>query len=351
MKNSVYWRERFKILESVTNEKTQEYLQTLNREYLAAETRIEKEIYHWFQRFAQNNRVSMADAKRMLGASELEELKWSIGEYVKYAEQNALDGKWVKQLENASAKAHISRLEALKLNVRQNIEEFYASKNKSLIEHIRGVYDDRYYRTAYEVQKGVGVGTSFSKIDATALDNVIKKPWTTDNRTFSDRIWKYKKELNDKVQTELAQMLMSGDAPDKAIENIANAFKVSRAHAGNLVMTESAFFASASESASYKELGVKRYEIVATLDAHTSEKCREMDGKFYLLSEYIVGDTAPPFHCRCRSTTAPYFDDDGEDATRIARGEDGKTYTVPADMTYKEWRGKHVDGYEVQEQK
>lgn len=46
-----------------------------------------------------------------------------------------------------------------------------------------------------------------------------------------------------------------------------------------------------------------------------------------------------PFHANCRTTTIPYFDDEfNEGEMRAARGEDGKTYDVPADMTYSEWK-------------
>ena len=58
------------------------------------------------------------------------------------------------------------------------------------------------------------------------------------------------------------------------------------------------------------------------------------------MKEFDPGVTAPPFHVNCRSTTAPYFDDEFSLGERAARGEDGKTYYVPSDMTYKEWKGK-----------
>ena len=71
------------------------------------------------------------------------------------------------------------------------------------------------------------------------------------------------------------------------------------------------------------------------------------------MSEYEPGRTAPPFHCWCRSVTVPYFDDDfGEIGERAARDENGKTYYVPADMTYKEWEKKYVvDAVELQNKK
>lgn len=46
-------------------------------------------------------------------------------------------------------------------------------------------------------------------------------------------------------------------------------------------------------------------------------------------------------HCHCRFCTAPYFDD-AEDAERVARGKESKTYTVPGNITYKEWEQKFV---------
>lgn len=91
----------------------------------------------------------------------------------------------------------------------------------------------------------------------------------------------------------------------------------------------------------FKDLDVNKYEIVATLDNHTSEICQELDGKVFDMKDYQVGATAPPFHPNCRTVTVPWFPDDvGE---RAARGKDGKTYYVPADMNYKEWKEKYVE--------
>ena len=70
-----------------------------------------------------------------------------------------------------------------------------------------------------------------------------------------------------------------------------------------------------------------------------------MDGKHFKMSEWKVGETATSFHVHCRSTTVPYFDDEFDAVgERAARGEDGKTYYVPADMKYKDWKKAFVDG-------
>lgn len=55
-----------------------------------------------------------------------------------------------------------------------------------------------------------------------------------------------------------------------------------------------------------------------------------------------VGVNYPPMHCRCRSTTVPYFRDIAKTGERVARRSDGKSYYVPESMTYHEWYEKYV---------
>lgn len=85
----------------------------------------------------------------------------------------------------------------------------------------------------------------------------------------------------------------------------------------------------------YKECGITSYCFLATLDRRTSPQCRELDGKVFLIAEAETGKNYPPIHPNCRSTTVPK---PGTEATRrIARGADGKSYTVPGNMTYQQW--------------
>lgn len=103
-------------------------------------------------------------------------------------------------------------------------------------------------------------------------------------------------------------------------------------------MTECSYFASVGQKDCFKDLDVEKYEIVATLDNKTSHICQEMDGKVFDMKDYEPGITAPPFHVFCRSTTAPYFDDEEAYGERVARDHAGNVYYVPSDMTYGEWK-------------
>ena len=210
-------------------------------------------------------------------------------------------------------------------------------------DYLHKAYGEQYYRTAFEVAKGTGAGTNLARLDDRKIEAVIKRPWAQDGEDFSSRIWTNKDKLVRNLHTELTQNIIRGESPQKAVDSLSKTMEVSRSQAGRLIMTESAAISSAAQKDCLKELGVEKYEILATLDGQTSEICMDMDGKVFDMKDYKVGITAPPFHPNCRSTTVPYFDDEfTNDEERAARDGDGKTYYVPADMKYREWEKRFV---------
>lgn len=346
MNNGEYWQKRFELLEQSQHNIGVQCYADIEKQYRQAQKQLEGQIAAWYQRFASNNGVTLAEAKRMLNAKELAELKWDVNQYIQYGQENAINGTWVKQLENASARFHISRLEALKLQTQQSIEVMFGNQLDSIDSTMRNVYKSGYYHTAYEIQKGVGVGWDFSALDDKQISKVINKPWAVDGKNFSERIWGNRQKLVNELNNTLTQNIILGKDPQKAIDEIARKMNTSKTNAGRLVMTEEAFFSSAAQKDCFTELDVEQFEIVATLDSHTSDICRGMDGKHFPMSEWKVGVTAPPFHVHCRSTTVPYFDDEFDAVgERAARDEEtGKTYFVPGNMTYKEWNKAFVQG-------
>lgn len=345
MSNSTYWAKRFEALEQSQSKQGLETYQDVEKQFRQAQRTIETQISAWYQRFAENNHITLQEAKKLLTTKELEEFKWDVEDYIQYGKENKVSGEWEKQLENASARYHISRLDSLKVQLQQSIEKAFGNELDAVDDMIRSVYKEGYYKTIFEIQKGVSIGSDFAQLDETKISKLMSKPWASDGKNFSSRIWSNKDKLVNELNTTLTQNIMLGRDPQKAIDEIARKMKVSKNQAGALVMTEQAFFSSAAQKDAFNELDVEKYEIVATLDLKTSNICQEMDKKVFPMKDYVVGTTAPPFHVRCRTTTCPYFDDDfGLVGERAARGEDGKTYYVPADMTYKEWKETYVDG-------
>lgn len=340
--NAEYWAQRLKNMEDALKDQVySDYVQNLDEQFAAADSEIRRQMESWYQRLAANNDITLADAKKLLNADELEEFHWTVEQYIKYGEENALDQKWVKQLENASAKVHVSRLEALQVQIRQQAEKLHTAVEKAAEGAAKGIYESSYYRTAYEVQKELGIGWALQELNEGLIEKILSRPWTADGQTFRDHCWTNKASLIDSVNKNLTQMLIRGDSPDKAITAITKEFGVSKRKAGRLVMTESAYFSSTAQQDCFSELGVEKYKIVAALDHATCPLCGAMDGKVLKMSDYKVGMTAPPFHPWCRCCTCPYYDDMESLGERYARDAvTGERYKVPGNMTYEQWKAQ-----------
>lgn len=346
MKNSEYWKLRFEQLEQVQNGQGAAAFSEIEKQYKEAQKQIEGQIARWYQRFADNNRITLAQARQYLKGAALKEFQWDVQDYIKYGQDNALMGGWMKELENASAKYHISKLEALKIQTQQSLEVMFSKQMGTVTGAMGDIFESGYYHTAYELQKGFNIGWDIVGLDQSQIEKVLSKPWAVDGKNFSERIWTNKEKLISELHGELTQNIMLGADPQKAIDSLAKKMNTSKQNAGRLIMTEEAYFSSAAQRDCFNELDVEQYEIVATLDSHTSDICRSLDGKHFPMKDFQAGVTAPPFHVYCRSTTVPYFDEDfGDIGERAARDEEtGKTYYIPDDMNYEDWKQTFVDG-------
>ena len=343
-KSNDYWIDRFKAEEEKMHKLGQIEVTGATKEYDRAFNEIQKDISDWYTRIAKNNEISYNDAKKLLNAKELDEFKWSIDEYIKKANENKLNQAWIKELENASAKHHIERLEAMKLQIANQVENLYGERIHDMDNFLKNTFKDSYYNSTFNIAKGTEIGKKIYALNSDLVNTIIHKPWSPDGVNFSERLWKDKNELINNLHADLTQAFIRGESPQKTIARFSKRFDAKKSVASRLILTESAAYQSVARQKCYADLGVSEYQIISTLDLKTSEICQDMDQKVFKLEDYKIGITANPFHPNCRSTTAPYFED-AEDI-RVARGDedanDGKTYEVAADMKYKDWYDKFV---------
>ncbi|HBG0458399.1 TPA: minor capsid protein [Clostridioides difficile] len=342
MNNMDYWIKIFNQLEKDVHNKGDTFNNELEKQYDIVLYNILREINNWYIKFAKDNKINMQEAEKLLNSRELAELKLSLEEYIKHGEENVISQKWMKELESAVKRVRISRLEALELKIRHQIEVLYSKEYENVNRLVADTYKDSYYHTAFETQKGVGLGFLFAMLVPNMINKIINKPWTTDGITFSNRIWnKHRPRLISELNKGLKQTLINDVSPENLTNKINKNFNTSKEEAKLLVKSELAFFSSESQRDCFNSLGVEKYEIVSASDSRVCEKrCSPLDGKVIEMKYYEIGITAPPFHPRCRCVIVPYFD--GEESYRSAREEDGETYYVPSNMKYKEWHKKYV---------
>ncbi|MFR4578390.1 MAG: minor capsid protein [Clostridium fessum] len=88
----------------------------------------------------------------------------------------------------------------------------------------------------------------------------------------------------------LTTMMIQGTAPQNLAKDFAKKMQAKKFDAYRLLHTESSFVMSEAAHAGYKEDGVEKYQILATLDSKTCGICGRLDGKIYPVSEAVTGE-------------------------------------------------------------
>nr|WP_293993873.1 minor capsid protein [uncultured Fusobacterium sp.] len=334
-----YWVKRFEEEEIRNSKASLKELQTAKKQYRNSIDKINDELRLWYSKYAVENNLSYQDAQKLLTSSEKKKLKLSLEEYIKLGEEQntKFDPKVEKLLKQISSEVHINRLEALKSNLQAELDVLYSGIDRGLGNHFNNVINESYARTSYLVQSMSGAYTVIDTINQDLVNKIIFKPWTSDGVNWSNRLWKQKDKLIDEVHTALTQSLLLGDNINTLVDKVARRMDVGYSRVANLLLTESAAYHSKATELCYKDLGVEKYEILATLDSRTSNICQKMDGKIFDRKDYKVGITAPPFHCRCFDKETEVYTRKGWKYFKDLKNED-YVYTINKTTLIPEWQ-------------
>ena len=94
-----YWKKRNSELLKIHAQKADDIERELIKEYERSLNSIKKEIETFYARYAGENGISMAEARKQLSRDELKGFKLSLEEFREKALDNA-DGKWTTMLDN-----------------------------------------------------------------------------------------------------------------------------------------------------------------------------------------------------------------------------------------------------------
>lgn len=247
--------------------------------------------------------------------------------YTKYG-----DSKGVLTLAEAQK---YNRLKNLYKTLQGHLDASFRYQQQDVAKFLKGALEESYYVSIFNIQQGVGVGTSFNLLPDKTIQNVLQFPWSGQN--FSSNLWDSKKQLLGNMQNTIQQGLIRGEGYREMAKNLQTRVNTSYSNARRIIQTETSYVVNQSDKIAYEELGVDDYKYIATLDSRTSDICSTLDGEVFKVSDATPGVNYPPMHPNCRSTTRAWFGRNNV-GTRAARLPDNKRYLVPADMTYNEWK-------------
>lgn len=344
MKNEDYWTKRKANLIYEQMDKAEKQADKFDEIYKQSKAYLDKQINKVFDKFQRDYGLSERDARQVL--KNMKDQK-GLNELRKVLEARPNDPNIQRLLADLDSPAYayrMKRLERLNDDLDRMRESIYHSEKVGSDAFYSDLMKDSYYKATFDLQQQTGLAYSFSDLPETEIKRLRGLKWTGD--AYSDRIWENTGALASSVKDELLVSLMTGRSVRDTSKAIAERFGVGQNNARRLIRTESAFFHNQMELLSYEDAEITKYKFVAVLDRRTSEICQEHDNKVYDTDKAVPGVNYPPLHPWCRSTTIAYDEDaDYSKLERRARNpKTGKVEYVPADMSYKEWYSKYVDG-------
>lgn len=346
MKNKDYWTKRKANLIYEQMDKAEKQADKFDEIYKQSKAYLDKQINKVFDKFQRDYGLSERDARQVL--KNMKDQK-GLNELRKVLEARPNDPNIQRLLADLDSPAYayrMKRLERLSADLDLMRSSIYLSEKKGSDVFYSDLMKDSYYKATFDLQQQTGLAYSFSDLPETEIKRLQGLKWT--GEAYSDRIWSNTGALVSSVKDELLVSLMTGRSVKDTSQVIAERFEVGQNKARRLIRTESAFFHNQMELLSYEDAEITKYRFVAVLDKRTSHICQEHDNKVYDTNKAEPGVNYPPLHPWCRSTTIAHDDDiDYSKLERRARNpETGKVEYVPADMTYKDWYSKYVDGEE-----
>ncbi len=345
MDSEAYWEKRAQERENAWHKKSQDTIEKeLARYYHVSLKQMQKDMEALYGRFAQDNELSMTEARKLLKGSEFRQWRMSIDAYVKEIRKTG-DKGLERELNTLAMRSRISRLDKLYGETLQELDKLGRKVSARARSFLTDAYKDNYYRGLYDIARTGHLQNAVSQVDSKTLADVLRTPWSGKN--YSGTIWKNQRLLASTLKREMTTALHRGESVEKISQRIAKKMDVGISNARRLVRTELNYVQNQAAFASIEDAGMKYFQFIATLDRRTSAVCRSHDRKVYRMDEAAVGSNMPPLHPNCRSTIAGSLrgPDSGtvKTGTRAARNEAGKTIYVPAEMNYDDWKAVYVD--------
>jgi len=332
-----YWEKRALLIENEAFKNTEYHLQKIKEQYEVAKENIKKEISKFYEDFAINNQIKLADAKRILNNNELKEFKTTLKQYEKLVKEG--NEELLQKIENISIKQRITRLQSLQEKMDIIIDLLNNNRIKEIDSDLYDILENTYYRNLYEIEKQTQIHTDFTLLNEKIVDSILTYNWS--GVTYSERIWRNQTEVKEKLKDALNKNFIQGNSINELAAEMSRILDTNYKNCTRLLRTEVNYINNRASIEAYKEKAIKQYEFVAVLDLRTSEICADMDGIIINVKDLVTGVNCPPLHPNCRSTVIPHIE--GLERNRVARNpETGKTEEV-GNLSYKEWYNKYVD--------
>ncbi|MEG2634760.1 MAG: minor capsid protein, partial [Oscillospiraceae bacterium] len=295
---------------------------------------IENRINALFTKYATDNKLSSSEANRLISGKEYSVWKKSIDDYVAKVAEEAADSKTLLELNTLAMKSRISREEQLLADVYRHMAELANDTSTDLTALLGDITRTSYYRSCFNIQKGIGACFEVGKISDRVIDNILKYPWA--KKKFSKTVWDNVDTISALTKRVITRGFISGSGCQKMVKEIDDVMGKGKDAAERVVRTECKYFANQGELQGYKENGITQYVFMGGTEGSIGCECADYNGQVIDVDKAEAGVNFPPMHPNCLCTVRAHFEK--------SVFED-RLGTVPLkdNLKYKEWKDKYID--------
>ncbi len=322
--NSEYWkkREQENLRKNLKSEA--EYAKEIQQTYNFAMDQIQKEIDSFYAKYAKDEGITIAQAKKRASKLDMEEYSRKAKKYVKEKNFSKQANEEMK-LYNLTMK--VNRLELLKASIGLEL----VSAFDELQQFYEQILTDR---TLDEFERQAGI------LGSTVPDDVAGKAAAIvtasfHNAKYSERIWMHQDLLRNELGKLLTRGMVQGKNPRVLARELRKTFDVSIYNSERLMRTELARVQTEAQLQSYKENGFEEYEYMACHNRDVCANCKALDGKIFKIDDGMPGENAPPMHPSCHCATTAHMDLNAYEKWLDGYSEHG--------MSFKEWQENKND--------
>ncbi len=262
---------------------------------------IRKEINALYIKYSDKTGLDVAEISKILDGVDRNRFVKSIAINIKRRGlklEDVFDKGYIKKL---------TRLEAIKQQIYWEIQGIAPEVSAVESQGFRKMIADSYEVARTDLRAQMGGSSTFADLGKGEIDAILNSRWIGSN--YSVRTFANINGFAFDARNIIGSGLAIGMSQEKMARQIEDKFDVEKYKAMRLVRTESNYFHNQAELQSYIDEGVEYYRLLVTLDGRTSDICKELgkEDLIYKVADATTGETYPPFHPNCRTSTTIVF--------------------------------------------
>lgn len=280
--------------------------------YKEAEKEVEKQLYEFYGKYAEDNKITRQQAEKRLQGVELASYKENADRYREWARKSpeSMVRMWEKELDMQYKASQATRLDALLQDVGHEVAILRSEMIGLTGRHLEKVVSHTYEASFIAPS---------STLNRPAIRSLINRPFNGYN--YSQNLWGNTTHLATKLEGTFRQGFIQGLSVQEMAQNVRKDFNVKRANAETLIRTDGNNIVNHATLQRYADADLKYARIHVHIDERTTEICKqhEREDRLYTLQE---AEGVLPAHYNCRSTFIPDMDELLEDHWEDALQED-----------------------------